>query len=337
MSSRKLRFSIIGCGAIAERHASIICKHHILLSVCDIIPERAEKLANKYNCTYFDSAINMLTHTQPDVVVVCTPNKLHAEHSIISIQHGSHVLCEKPMATSVEDCSQMIMVAKQHNKHLMVVKQNRYNPPVVALKQLLDNNALGAIFSFEFNCFWNRPAAYFKNSWRGVKAMAGGTLFTQFSHFIDLMYVLLGDVAYGKMLSANFNHKGQIDFEDTGLILFKMQSGVIGSFNYSLNTFKKNMEGSLTVLGEKGTVKIGGAYLNEITYWDVQDIPCPLLDTTVEPNQYDGYMGSMGNHDKVYKHLESVIFENQKPEPNMYEAMKTVEIISNIYNSSYEA
>ena len=268
------------------------------------------------------------------VVSVCTPNGLHATHSIQSLNAGKNVLCEKPMAIDVTDCGEMIKAAERNNKRLFVIKQNRFNPPVAAVKELIDNNKLGKIYSVQLNCFWNRNEDYYKNSWKGTRELDGGTLYTQFSHFIDLLYWLIGDVKKAYALTANFGHEGIIEFEDTGVVALQFYNGVLGTINYTVNSYAKNMEGSITIFGEKGTVKIGGQYLNELEYQSIEGIIIKDLPAGNKPNNYGTYMGSMSNHDKVYANLVDVINNGASIVTNLFEGLKTVEIIDKIYQSA---
>ncbi|MES2431363.1 MAG: Gfo/Idh/MocA family oxidoreductase [Bacteroidota bacterium] len=331
---KKLRFGIIGCGRIANRHAQEILKLGILVAVCDIDEEKANDFANKFVTKNYTDLNEMLSDNDIDVIAVCTPNGLHAEHSILALKAGCHVICEKPMAINVEDCDKMMEQAKQSGKELFIVKQNRYNPPVIALKKILEENKLGKIFSIQINCFWNRDKDYYQNSWKGSKELDGGTLFTQFSHFIDLAYWLIGDVKEFAGYVNNFNHEGIIEFEDTGAVILKFENNVIGTLNYSVNSFKKNMEGSFTVFGEKGTVKIGGQYLNELEYQCIDNFEIVDLPKGNPPNEYGTYTGSMSNHDKVYANVLDVLNFAGTVKTNGFEGMKTVEIINKIYNTS---
>ncbi|HTQ65416.1 MAG TPA: Gfo/Idh/MocA family oxidoreductase [Puia sp.] len=329
------QFAIIGCGRIAQRHAEHIKKIGKLAAVCDIVPERAKALGDKYGVPSFQYVADMLKETkQADVVSVCSPNGLHAEHTIKSLQAGFHVLCEKPMALSVQDCSAMINAAERANKRLFIVKQNRFNPPVAAVKKLIEEDRLGKIYSIELNCFWNRNNEYYQNSWKGTKALDGGTLFTQFSHFIDLLYWMIGDVKEVRAFTSNFHHKGIIEFEDTGAVSLKFHNGAIGTINYTVNCHKKNMEGSLAIFAEKGTVKIGGQYLNELEYQDIENYRIENLPPGNPPNQYGQYQGSMSNHDKVYQNVVEVLEGSGVIATNGLEGLKTVEIIDRIYSSA---
>jgi len=256
---------------------------------------------------------------------------LHAVHSIKILRAGSHVLCEKPMAITVTDCHNMILASEKAGKSLFVVKQNRFNPPVQAVKKLLDEGRLGQVYSIQLNCFWNRDRGYYQNSWKGTRALDGGTLFTQFSHFIDLLYWMIGDVKHVNAYMGNFGHQGIIEFEDTGVVILEFFNGVIGTINYTVNSYQKNMEGSLTIFGEKGTVKIGGQYLNELEYQQIEGYKIENLAEGNRANNYGNYQGSMSNHDKVYDNLIEVLHNNAAISTSSFEGLKTVEIVQKIY------
>ena len=327
-----LSFAIIGCGNIGKRHAEQIQSVGKLVAVCDIVKPKAEELGKKYNAEVFILIEDLFTSKKKvDVAVICTPNGLHAQHSILSLQAGCHVLCEKPMAIRSVDCMEMIKEAEKVSKHLFVVKQNRFNPPVVAVKKLLDEKKLGNIYSIQVNCFWNRDANYYKNSWKGTMSLDGGTLFTQFSHFIDILYWMFGDVKQVKAFKKNFAHKNIIEFEDTGVVIVEFENGIIGTVNYTVNSFRKNMEGSITIFGEKGTVKIGGQYLNEVEYQQIQNQIISDLPAGNKANEYGFYQGSMSNHDKVYSNLVDVINNDGAMAANSHDGLKTVQIIENLY------
>lgn len=331
----KLKFAIIGCGRIASRHADIISSIAELSAVCDIKPDRVKALAEKHSCRNYNNIEELLEkENEVNVVSICTPNSLHSAHTIISLNSGKHVLCEKPMAISVKECLQMIKAADESRKNLFIVKQNRFNPPIAALKQTIDEGRLGKILSVELNCFWNRNNEYYKDSdWKGKKALDGGTLFTQFSHFIDLLYWLAGDVKKVFSLGKNLNHKATIEFEDTGVAALEFTNGALGTIHYTVNSYKKNMEGSITVFGEKGTVKVGGQYLNVLEYQNIEDYEIKGLTESRPPNDYGFYIGSMSNHDKVYDNIIDVLKHNGKIAANANEGMKTVEIIEKIYSA----
>lgn len=330
----KVKFAIIGCGRIAQRHAEHILNNGALVAVCDNIGEKADEFAKMYNTKAYHSVEELFANEKHlDVVSVCSPNGLHAEHSIRALNAGSHVLCEKPMAISVNDCGEMIKAAERANKRLFAIKQNRFNPPVEAVKSAIDEGRLGKIYSIQLSCFWNRNNDYYANSWKGTKELDGGTLFTQFSHFIDLLYWIIGDVRKVKAFTGNFGHKGIIEFEDTGVVILEFHNGAIGTINYTVNSHEKNMEGSLSIFAENGTVKIGGQYLNELEYQNIKDFKIENLPEGNKANNYGNYVGSMSNHDKVYENLVQVLTKNAIISTNAFEGLKTVEIIDKIYNS----
>jgi predicted dehydrogenase len=334
MNQKPIKFAIIGCGRIAQRHAEHINNFGKLIAVCDIDAEKAKNLADKYQANAYASSNEMLDKEKSiDVVSICSPNGLHAVHTIESLRAGFHVLCEKPMALSVQDCEEMIKEAEKANRRLFIVKQNRFNPPVAAIKRIIDEGKLGKIYSVQLNCFWNRNNEYYLNSWKGTLNLDGGTLYTQFSHFIDLLYWMVGDVKEVHAYTSNFNHKGVIEFEDAGAVILRFYNGAIGTINYNVNSYEQNMEGSLTIFGEKGTVKIGGQYLNELEYQQIEGFEIKDLPPGNPPNNYGKYFGSMSNHDKVYKNVIEVLRDGGIIATNGFEGLKTVEIIDKIYTT----
>ncbi len=328
-----LKFAIIGCGKIAPRHAAEAVKHGQLVAVCDIVPERASGLATEYGSQpYFSIDDLFLQQKNLDIVAVCTPNGLHAEHSIKALRAGAHVLCEKPLCIVSPDARNMIAEAKKAGRKLFVVKSTRYNPALVALKKTIEQHKLGTVYSFQLNCFWNRPAAYYAGSWKGNAILDGGTLYTQFSHYIDALLWLLGDIKNITGFRKNLAHRDIIQFEDSGVISVEMQSGVIGGLNWSVNTFAKNMEVSLSIIAEKGSVRVAGEYMNEIEYQviDQYRMEVPAAGTA---NDYGFYKGSMSNHNKIYDNLVKTLHDENHPFANALDGLKTVEAIEKIYKS----
>lgn len=332
---QKTRFAIVGCGRIAERHAMHIHTYGRLVVVCDIVESKANALAGKYGIDYFLSIEEMLaSKTGIDVVVICTPNGLHASHAIQAMRKGYHVLVEKPMAITSADCEAMIRVAEETGRHLFTVVQNRFNPPVQAVKKALSDGMFGRLYSIQLTCFWNRDAAYYKDSWKGSKDLDGGVLFTQFSHFIDLLYWFFGDIKTVYAITKNVAHNGLIEFEDCGAVTIEFANGIIGTINFSINSFDKNREGSLAILGEKGTVQIGGEYLNTVTYQQFETGNLDCTDEAGEANDYGTYKGSMSNHDKVYASLVDTLQNGTAFYADPLEGLKTVEIIERVYQSA---
>lgn len=328
-----IRFAIIGCGRIAQRHAEHIANYGKLDAVCDIVEERALSLARKYSCLAFSQIEDLLEKcTGVEVVSVCTPNAVHAAHSIMALKAGKHVVCEKPMAIKTSQCAEMIAAARESERTLFIVKQNRFNPPVIALKRAIVEGKLGRIVNIQLNCFWNRNNDYYLTSdWKGRLALDGGTLFTQFSHFIDLILWLAGDVARLHSITGNLMHRNIIEFEDTGVVALEFKSGALGTINYTVNSYKGNMEGSITVFGEKGTVKVGGQYLNALEYQSIEDYEITNVPKSRPANQYGFYQGSMSNHDKVYMNVIDVLEKGAGIVTTAEEGMSTVELIERIY------
>lgn len=330
-----IQFALIGCGRIAERHVPQIKRLGRLAATCDINPEKAATLAQGSDARVY-THIDDLLEQEPgvNVVVVCTPNGLHAEHSIKSLQARKHVLCEKPMCLSASAAWTMRDTAHFFRRKLFVVKQNRFNPPVQAVKNLLDQNGLGRILSFSLNGFWSRPQEYYTGDWRGTADLDGGILYTQFSHFIDLLLWLLGDVQDISALQANYGLRHHFEIEDTSLALLHMATGAVGTLHFSINSIAGNKEGSLTLIGEKGSVKIGGQYLNTVE-WSSNESGMELETTEHQPaNDYGFYTGSMSNHHLVYDELEKALSGQPHTLPQIQEAVRTVETIERIYAAS---
>ncbi|MEP7259204.1 MAG: Gfo/Idh/MocA family oxidoreductase [Flavitalea sp.] len=328
------RFALIGCGRIASRHAENILLNGHLAAVCDNIEAKVSAFALQNQAVPYSNFRQLLKNEVIDIVSICTPNGMHPAHAIEALETGHHVLCEKPMAISVKEGARMLEAARASGRKLFVVKQNRYNPPVAAVKRLLDKGSLGRILSFQLNCFWNRPPAYYRDSWKGTKAMDGGILFTQFSHFVDLLYWFLGEIKTVSGFRSNALHQGVIEFEDAGVASIIMQNGSIGAFNYHINSHLKNMEGSFTLFGEKGSVRIGGQYLNEIDFFSVDGEEKPLLSAGASSNQYGFYEGSMSNHHIVYHEVIRALDDPAHQVVEAADALKSIEMIEQIYAGS---
>jgi UDP-N-acetyl-2-amino-2-deoxyglucuronate dehydrogenase len=325
------RFAIIGCGRIASRHAENIAALGILKAVCDIVPEKAEALARQYNAKAYYSIDELLQKEQDiDIVSICTPNGLHAEHSIKSLQAGRHVLCEKPLCITSAAAWQMIETEKFSRKKLFVVKSTRFNPLLQDLKYLVDQELLGKIYSFQLSCLWNRPDEYYTD-WRGKLFPDGGTLYTQFSHYIDALLWLLGDLKSATGYAANNAHQSSIEFEDTGVVAVELKDNILGTMNWSVNAYKKNCEISLALIAEKGTIILGGEYLNELKYQQM-DTPFEFRGTSLQSNNYGFYKGSMSNHKEVYASLVEAL-QNDSPFISSFDGLRTVEAIEKIYKA----
>ena len=331
---KKIRFGIIGYGHIGKRHAQRILENEQaeLIAVCDNKEHEMEEAPSGVFKTTDHN--ELLQIEKIDVVCVATPNYLHAPMSVDSLNKGKHVLCEKPMALNVLDTNKMILAAQRNKRELFVVKQNRFNPPIQKTKELLEKNALGDILFFVINCFWNRNADYYLNSdWKGSKEKYGGTLFTQFSHFIDIAYFLFGDFVSVQAIGENMNHADTIEFEDTGVINFELANGSLGSLNYTTCSYKQNLEGSISIFGTKGTMKIGGQYLNVLDYYNIEDVTIKNLEPGNPSNDYGFYQGSMSNHDISIANVINTINGKEVIATSAFEGMKVVQLIESAYES----
>ena len=330
----KTLFCIVGYGNIGRRHADHIVenKNATLVAVCDSNTEVQSKLPA--GVVYYSSLQAMLENTKADVLCVCTPNYLHESHTIAGLRAGFHVVVEKPMAMSVEECTRMIETSKETGKTIFAVKQNRYNPPVQEVKKLLVNNELGEIYMMQINCFWNRGGAYYAGSdWRGKKLKDGGCLFTQFSHFVDILYYLNGPITSAHGRIHNFAHQDITEVEDTGSFVMKAANNAIINFNFTTCSYQQNMEGSITIFAEKGTVKIGGQYLNTIDYQKLATATLPHINITAKANDYGLYQGSMSNHDKVIQNVVDVLHNDHLVMTTAEEGREVLRIIEQMYNS----
>ncbi len=334
--NRKIRFAIAGCGHIGLRHAEMIHRHPEaeLVALCDIRSKEELKLGEYSNLPFFTSVDDMLnSDASIDVVCVCTPNGLHAEHSLKALDKRMHVVCEKPMAITKTDCEKIIYKALQVSRQVFGVMQNRYSPPSIWLKEIVEKNLLGEIFMVQLNCYWNRDERYYKNGlWKGTSDLDGGTLFTQFSHFIDIMYWVFGDIKDIEAKFSDFTHHDNTSFEDSGFVTFRFVNGGMGSLNYSTAVWDTNFESSITVVGKNGSIKIGGQYMNDITYCHIKDYTMPELPASNPANDYGFYKGSAANHHFIFENVIDTLKGRTIMTTNALEGLKVVDIIERIYS-----
>ena len=336
MMDRKIKFAVVGCGHIGKRHAEMVTRDPdaVLVALCDIRP-REELDIDAYNVPFYSSIEELLAaNVQADVINICTPNGLHASMAIQAIEKGYHVVIEKPMALTLADAEKVVYTSLKYRKQVFCVMQNRYSPPSVWIKEMVESGRLGEIYMVQLNCYWNRDERYFKvGGWHGDAEMDGGTLFTQFSHFIDIMYWLFGDICNIQARFADFNHTDLTAFEDSGFVNFSFVNGGMGSLNYSTSVWNKIMESSMLIVAENGSVKIGGQYMNEVEYCHIKDYEMPELAPTNPGNDYGPYKGSAQNHNFVIRNVVRVL-SGSSIEPittNVLEGMKVVDIIQRIY------
>lgn len=303
-----------------------------LVALCDIRPEN-ELGIEAYNVPFFQTAEELISSdVDMDVICICTPNGLHAKQSIMALDAGKHIVCEKPMGLKVSECENVIFKALQVSRQVFSVMQNRYSPPSLWLKEIIDKKILGKIYMVQLNCYWNRDAGYYKpGNWKGTIELDGGTLFTQFSHFIDIMYWLFGDIRNIQAKFADFSHKDLTDFEDSGHVTFNFVNGGMGCFNYSTSVWDKNLETSITIIAEHGCVKVGGQYMNTVEQCHIKNYKMPELPEASPANYYGTYKGSAANHHFIIQNVIDVLKGRTTITTNALEGLKVVDIIERIY------
>jgi len=330
----KIKFAVIGAGHIGKRHAEMIRREEEAELVALVDVRTAEECgATDFNVPFFSTIEELLASgIEFDVANVCTPNGFHAEQSMAILEAKRHVVCEKPMALAKKDCEDIIFKSLQVSKQVFCVMQNRYSPPSEWIKNLIDNKILGDIYMVQLNCYWNRDSRYYKpGGWKGKQDLDGGTLFTQFSHFIDIMYWLFGDIKNIQGKFADFNHKDTTDFEDSGIVNFDFINGGMGCINYSTAVAVQNLESSITIIGANGSVKIGGQYMNEVEVCNIEGYEMPELAPTNPGNDYGQYKGSAANHNYVIQNVIETLKGKNSATTNALEGLKVVDIIERIY------
>jgi len=334
MTDSKIRFAIVGSGHVGKRHAEMIRRNPEaeLVAMCDVVDE-SEADIKAFDVPYFLGMEAMMNSNHDfDVVTICSPNGLHASQSLLALNHKKHVVCEKPMGLSKAECEEVIFKSLQVSRHFFCVMQNRYSPPSVWLKELMDSKKLGSIFMVQINCYWNRDERYYKSGgWKGTQNLDGGTLFTQFSHFIDIMYWLFGDITDIQGRFADFNHQNLTEFEDSGVVNFRFVNGGMGSLNYSTSIWDQNLESSMTIIGSNGSIKVGGQYMNEVEYCHIKDYQMPVLEPGSPANDYGSYKGSAANHHFIIANVIDTLKNRTSATTNALEGLKVVEIIERIY------
>ncbi len=333
---KKIKFAIIGLGHIGLRHAKIANEHaeSEVLACCDLVNERESKLHELQIFPRFYTDYKQLIEqeSEVDVINIAAPNGLHTEIALYALEHKKHVVIEKPMGLSKMECEKVIFKSLQQSKNVFVVKQNRYSPPSKWLKEICDQGLLGDILMVQVNCYWNRDERYYKpGNWKGTLSLDGGSLFTQFSHFVDIMYWIFGDIKNIHATFKNATHNELIEFEDSGVVNFEFVNAGMGCINYSTSVWDTNMESSITVIGSKGSVKLGGQYLNEVEYCHIKDYVLPELPETNPPNDYGPFKGSAANHHYIIQNVIDTLKGNSSIDTNALEGLKVVDIIERIY------
>lgn len=321
-------------GFIGHKHAKLIAENPdaTLVASIDNDPEKKADFL-----TLKDFLASDLAETC-DFVCICTPNYLHVSQTNEALLGGIHVVCEKPLGLSLDECLILEEAEEKSGKKVFCVLQNRYSPPIKWLKEIISSGKLGEVLHLQINCYWNRDDRYYfpdgkKHSWKGTKSKDGGVLFTQFSHFVDILTWVFGEVKEVKSSSKNFTHKGKTDFDDTGSIIFELEKGGIGNFNYSTSVWDKNLESTLTVLGTKGSIKIGGQYMDRVEICHVKDYTFIELEASQPPNDYGHYKGSAQNHLYVIQNAIDFVLKGSKIDVDLTEGILSVKNIEKLANN----
>ena len=333
----KVRFAIVGCGRIGARHAAHVAANPRaeLAAVCDVVPARARAFAAEYGGTPCAALAEALA-LSVDVVSICTPSGLHAAMAAAALDAGAHVLCEKPMALNLADCDRVVAAEARSGRRFFLVKQNRYNAPMRALKDAVWNRRLGRLALIAADVLWNRGRAYYAaDAWKGTMAEDGGALMTQCSHFLDLMVWIGGPVAAVSARMANLDHP-YIETEDTGVVSLRFASGALGALAYTTCTYPRTYEGSITVLGSAGTVRVGGEYLNALERWDVRGAPRPegADEAPLLPGADGGYKGSTSRHGDVIENVIAVLRDGEEIKTNSAQGRESIAVMQAAYLSA---
>ena len=334
IADRKIRFALVGCGRISTNHVEAIACHSAraeLTAVCDVDPERLAAAAAKTGARAYKSLDELLGDADVDAVILATPSGVHPSQAIQCARAGRHVVTEKPMATRWEDGKEMVRECDQAGVLLFVVKQNRRNPTLQLVKRAVEKKRFGRIYMVNINVFWSRPQSYYDSAaWRGTWEFDGGAFMNQASHYVDLLDWLIGPVesvqAYTATLARN------IQVEDTGVVSIRWRTGTLGSMNVTMLTYPKNLEGSITILGEKGTVRVGGVAVNRIDHWEFAD-PDPD-DDLVEQAGYDTTSVYGFGHPKYYDNVIKALRGEAPPETDGREGLHSLEILIATYLSA---
>lgn len=333
ITDRKIRIAVVGCGRIAQNHFSSIEKHHEnfeLVSICDTDQQVLSEHKKKHRVNGYLYLDEMLSNENLDLVVLCTPSGIHAKQTILCANYKVNIITEKPMATRWVDGMNMVKACDDANVRLFVVKQNRNNPTLQLLKRAIKEKRFGKIHMVHLNVFWTRPQEYYDQaSWRGTWEFDGGALMNQASHYVDLLEWLIGPV---EKIQSMMTTTRNIEVEDTGVLNVKWRNGAIGSMSVTMLTFPKNLEGSITILGEKGTVRIGGVAVNDIEHWEFEKTK--KYDNEVRKANYQTNSVYGFGHPVYYKNIIEVMRGKVEPDTDGREGLKSLELLIAAYLSA---
>jgi len=333
-SGRKIRMAVVGCGRISKNHFGSIEKHSgdiELVAVCDIDPTILEAHRQRYGVVGYLQMEELLRQEKLDLVVLCTPSGLHAEQTVLAAKYGVHVMTEKPMATRWADGLRMVRACDEARVRLFVVKQNRTNSTLQLLKRAVSEGRFGRLYMVHLNVFWTRPQEYYDSSkWRGTWELDGGAFMNQASHYVDLLDWLIGPIDRVQAMTGTLARA--IEVEDTGVLNVRWRSGALGSMSVTMLTYPRNFEGSVTIIGEKGTVRVGGLAVNEIQHWEFAD-ECEydqkIRDANYETTSVYGF-----GHPLYYKNVIDVLRGEAEPETDGREGLKSLEVLIAAYLSA---
>jgi UDP-N-acetyl-2-amino-2-deoxyglucuronate dehydrogenase len=334
ITDRRIRFALVGCGRISENHFTAIEKHAAraeLVGVCDVDPAALARAEARTGAPGFRSLEAMLARTSADIVILATPSGLHADQAIQVAAAGRHVMTEKPMATRWQDGKRMVHACDQAGVHLFVVKQNRRNPTLQLLKRAVEKGRFGRIYMVNINVFWSRPQSYYDSApWRGTWEFDGGAFMNQASHYVDLLDWLIGPVESVQAYTATLERNIQV--EDTGVVSIRWRTGALGSMNVTMLTYPKNLEGSITIIGEKGTVRVGGVAVNRIDHWEFAGSDPD--DEKVEQASYETTSVYGFGHPAYYDNVIQSLRGEAMPDTDGREGLHSLEILIATYQSA---
>ncbi|MEO6447335.1 MAG: Gfo/Idh/MocA family oxidoreductase [Gemmatimonadaceae bacterium] len=328
-----VRIAVVGCGRISKNHCEAIGKvaELQLVGVCDVVEERAREAGTREQVPWYTSYATMLEESRCDIVAVCTPSGMHPAHGMQAARAGKHVVCEKPMAITLTSADELVQACDDAGVQLFVVKQNRLNPPIQLLKRAIDKGRFGRLYMANTTVRWTRPQDYYDQaSWRGTWEFDGGAFMNQASHYVDLIQWLVGPVE--SIMAKTATLARRIETEDSGVALLKFRSGTLGVIEVTMLTYPRNLEGSITLLGEKGTVKIGGTAVNKVETWQFADYDDD--DKLVESTTYSPTSVYGNGHEGYYRNVLAVLRGEATPDTDGRAGRKSLELILGIYESA---
>ena len=331
---KKIKIAVVGCGRISAKHFDAISNYPDsleLVAICDVNQKIVDQHSSKFRVKGYISMLEMLDSENIDIVTICTPSGIHPDQAILAADHGVHVITEKPMATRWSDGLRMVRACDNAGVRLFVVKQNRNNSTLKLLKRAISEKRFGKIYMVNLNVFWTRPQEYYDSAkWRGTWELDGGAFMNQASHYVDLIEWLIGPVDSVQAMTAT--QARDIEVEDTGVMNIRWRSGALGSMNVTMLTYPKNYEGSITVIGEKGTVRIGGVAVNEIKQWEFNDKRD--YDDQVKSASYKTTSVYGFGHVLYYQNVIDVLNKKKAPEIDGREGLKSLEVLIAAYLSA---